>query len=159
MRAVIERCAAYEKYGNFVYDDEKEQRQRDALELKKWRDATRKRFEERMVRKAVRAGLDKEHYLKIGAEVPTAARLAELKSMDKAAAWGEWKARHGQHCYAMHMDPCGCQRERACAFLHVDVKTAAADEPTWLQERNEEEVVARKSRDGWDLPKKQAWFE
>ena len=31
-------------------------RQREALELKKWREATRKRFEERMVRKATRAG-------------------------------------------------------------------------------------------------------
>ena len=36
---------------------EKARREREALELKKWRESTRKRFEERMVRKAVRAGL------------------------------------------------------------------------------------------------------
>ena len=48
--------------------------------------------------------------------------MAKLKAMEPAAAWEAWKARHGQHCWAMHMTPAGCARERTCAFLHADLR-------------------------------------
>ena len=88
------------------------------------------------VRKAVRAGLPEDHFLSQGVEPPTARVLAELRAMDPAAAWERWKAKHGQHCWALHMES-GCQRERTCAFLHVEVAKdgdAAANDPSWLQE-------------------------
>ena len=49
--------------------------------------------------------------------------------MPKDAAWAQWKAKHGQHCFAMHMEAAGCTRERTCAFLHADVVKNA--EPEW----------------------------
>ena len=122
VRAVVERAIVYERDG-FTPDPEKAKRERQALELKKWREATRKRFEERMVRKAVRAGLPADHYLSEGAEPPTRQSLEELKAMDKDAAWAMWQRKHKQHCWALHMEAGGCQRERTCAFLHADVGT------------------------------------
>ena len=110
-------------------DPEALRREAEALELKRWREQTRKRFEERMIRKAKREGRGDDYYLKQGAEVPTAAAVAELKAMGHDAAFGVWKKRHGQHCWALHMEPAGCTRERTCAFLHVDV--AASEDPAW----------------------------
>ena len=139
VRAIVERCAAYDAApDSFVYDADKEKKQREALSLKKWRESARKRFEERMVRKAMRANLPRDHYLKAGAELPTSEGLAELKQMDPAAAWETWKKRHGQHCWALHLEPGGCPRERSCAFLHADIAKPAdeANDPSWLQERN-----------------------
>lgn len=132
MRAVVEKAVHYEQHG-FTPDPDKAKREREALELKKWREATRKRFEQRMVRKAVRAGLAADHYLSQGAEPPTARVLTELRAMDGKAAWEQWKAKHGQHCWALHMES-GCQRERTCAFLHVEVAKDADNDPSWLQE-------------------------
>ena len=125
-RALVKQCVRYETDG-YTPDPEKARREREALELKKWREATRKRFEERMVRKALRAGLPRDHYLSQGAEVPTAEGLRELRAMAPAAAWERWTSRHGQHCWAMHMGESGCTRERTCAFLHVDVASAASE--------------------------------
>ena len=120
VRAVVERAIVYERDG-FTPDPEKAKRERQALELKKWREATRKRFEERMVRKALRTGLPADHYLSQGAEVPTRQSLEDLKAMDKPAAWAVWQSKHKQHCWALHMEEGGCQRERTCAFLHADI--------------------------------------
>jgi hypothetical protein len=86
-----------------------------------------------MVRKAVRAGLARDFYLKQGAEVPTAERVAQLKAMGKDMAFSEWKQRHGQHCWAHHTEPGGCTRERTCAFLHADAAAkVVADEAVWF---------------------------
>lgn len=127
VRKIVEEAARRERDG-YVPDPERLKAEREALELKKWREQTRKRYEERMVRKAKRAGLAADHYLKEGSEVPTAERLRELKALPKDAAWAQWKARHGQHCWALHMDG-GCTRERTCAFLHADV--AKNTDPEW----------------------------
>ena len=128
VRKLVKQCIDYEAHG-YTPDPDKARREREALELKKWREETRKRYEERMTRKAVRAGLPKDHYLSQGAEVPTADSLRELRAMQPAAAWEQWKARHGQHCWALHMQDGGCPRARTCAFLHADV--AGAREPAW----------------------------
>ena len=126
LHAAVQQALDYEVNG-FTPDPDKAKKERAAWELKKWREATRKRFEERMVRKALRSGLPHDHFLSQGAKVPTWQDLAELKAMDPAAAWSQWTSLHGQHCWAMHMDPGGCTRERTCAFLHVDVPKEPMD--------------------------------
>lgn len=128
VRTIVEKCVEYQTNG-YTPDPEKAAREREALELKKWREATRKRFEERMVRKAKREGLPRDHYLSQGAEVPTGETLREMRAMPPDAAWQRWKTNHGQHCWAMHMGG-GCTRERTCAFLHADV-AVAHEEPAW----------------------------
>ena len=132
VRAVIDRAKHYEVHG-YTPDPEQARREKEALELKKWREQTRKRFEERMIRKAKREGKAEEYYLLQGAEAPTASGIAALKAMAPDAAFAEWKRRHGQHCWALHMEG-ECTRERTCAFLHADVSAdakAKADEPQW----------------------------
>jgi tRNA-dihydrouridine synthase 1 len=126
VHAAVRQALDYEVNG-FTPDPDKAKKERAAWELKKWREATRKRFEERMVRKALRSGLPHGHFLSQGAKVPTWQDLAELKAMDPAAAWSQWTSLHGQHCWAMHMDPGGCTRERTCAFLHVDLPKVPMD--------------------------------
>lgn len=126
VHAAVQQALDYEVNG-FTPDPDKAKKERAAWELKKWREATRKRFEERMVRKALRSGLPHGHFLSQGAKVPTWQDLAELKAMDPAAAWSQWTSLHGQHCWAMHMDPGGCTRERMCAFLHVDLPKVPMD--------------------------------
>ena len=126
VHAAVQQALDYEVNG-FTPDPDKAKKERAAWELKKWREATRKRFEERMVRKALRSGLPHGHFLSQGAKVPTWQDLGELKAMDPAAAWSQWTSLHGQHCWAMHMDPGGCTRERTCAFLHVDLPKVPMD--------------------------------
>jgi len=129
VEAVLQTAVGYAMHG-YTPDPDKAQKEKAALELKKWRESTRKRFEERMERKAMRAGLPRDHYLSRGAEVPTTKGLAELKAMAPAAAWETWKSAHGQHCWAMHMEVGGCTRERTCAFLHADAKHDDDDQST-----------------------------
>ena len=128
LTALVQEAIQREQTG-FRPDPERVKAEREALELKKWREQTRKRFEERMIRKAKRAGLEGDHFLKQGSEVPTVERLKELKAMAPDAAWADWKTRHGQHCWAMHMQEGGCTRERSCAFLHAEVSTSP--DPAW----------------------------
>ena len=128
VRALVEEAARRERDG-WKPDPERMQKEREALELKKWREQTRKRFEERMVRKAVREGREPDHYLKQGAAVPTVESLAKLRAMGKEEAWAAWKEQHGQHCWAMHLGEGGCTRERTCAFLHADV--VKSSDPAW----------------------------
>ena len=128
VQAIVKECARREREG-YKPDPERIKAERQALELKRWREQTRKRYEERMVRKAKREGKAEDHYLKAGSEVPTAEILSELKAMPKDTAWAQWKSRHGQHCWAMHMEEGGCTRERTCAFLHAEVKKNI--DPEW----------------------------
>lgn len=126
VKRLIEQCVEYKRHG-YKPDPDKARREKEALELKKHREQTRKRYEERMVRKAKREGRDADYYLKQGAEAPTAEDLKELRSMPPQAAWERWKEKHCQHCWAMHLGEGGCTRERTCAFLHAEV--AGASEP------------------------------
>jgi tRNA-dihydrouridine synthase 1 len=126
VKRLIDQCAEFKKHG-YKPDPDKARKEKEALELKKHREQTRKRYEERMVRKAKREGRVDDYYLKQGAAAPTADELRELKSMPPQAAWERWKERHAQHCYALHVGEGGCTRERTCAFLHADI--AGASEP------------------------------
>ena len=69
-----------------------------------------------MVRKAQRGNLPDDHYLKQGAKVPSAADMAQMRAMGAEARWAHWKEHHGQHCWAMHFEPGGCQRVRCRLF-------------------------------------------
>jgi hypothetical protein len=59
-------------------------------------DSARKEFEARMQRKAKREGKPLDHYLKLGAALPTEVELKQLKEMDKDAAFAVWKEKHAQ---------------------------------------------------------------
>jgi len=105
----------------FVYDREKAEAHREAMELRKRQEGRRKDFEQRMMRKAKREGKDPMHYLQIGAAVPTEDEIRSLLKLPRSEALEVWKRDHSQHCLSHHLDPEGCQRGRTCAFLHVDV--------------------------------------
>lgn len=109
---------------SFVFDKEKAIRDKEALEKKRREEGKRKAYEARMARKAKREGLaDLEFYLRQGAEVPTVETVNRLKNLPRDAQLREWKTgEHSQHCLAYHLDPKGCKRDRACAFLHVEAK-------------------------------------
>ena len=126
VQSVVDRCRKYrEDPKSFVYDKEKAERQKEVLERKRLEEGKRKAFEARMMRKAKREGkADLEHYLRIGAEVPTLGTIRKLKSLERDEQLRLWKQDHSQHCMAFHLDPEGCKRDRACAFLHTDAKGA-----------------------------------
>ncbi|KAL7476248.1 hypothetical protein ACHAW6_002124 [Cyclotella cf. meneghiniana] len=122
--AVLSKCARYIKHPDtFHFDQAKAAREKEALERKKREEGKRKAYEARMIRKAKREGLaDLEHYLRIGAEVPTKDVIKKLKSIPRDEALVMWKKNHSQHCMSYHLDAGGCKRDRACAFLHVEAK-------------------------------------
>lgn len=124
VQAVLSRCAGYIKHpGTFLYDQDKAKKEKEALDRKKREEGKRKAYEARMIRKAKREGLaDREHYLRIGAEVPDKETVTKLKLLPKQEALAIWKKNHSQHCMAYHLDDGGCKRDRACAFLHSEAK-------------------------------------
>jgi len=120
VRDVINQCKVYRDKGNYEFDAMKEIRARKELERRKHEEGKRKRYEERMTRKAKREGKDASFYLMQGAETPTIERLRLLRAMPKEKAFEEWKNRHSQHCYDFHFSEDKCKRDRTCAFLHAD---------------------------------------
>lgn len=106
--------------GNFVFDANKERRAKEILKQKKFEEGKRKRFEERMIRKAKREGKNLNFYLEKGAENPTVEELVELKLLPEKEKFERWKECHSQHCFAFHFDAHGCPRDRTCSFLHSD---------------------------------------
>jgi tRNA-dihydrouridine synthase 1 len=105
---------------SFVYDREKAQAEKDALERKQKEEGKRKAYEARMKRKAKREGKPLEYYLDLGAAVPSVEKVKRLKKVAREEALEEWKKEHSQHCMSFHLDKEGCKRDRACAFLHAD---------------------------------------
>jgi len=124
VEVVLNKCECYIRSPEtFKYDLEKEAREKEALKRKREEEGKRKAFEARMVRKAKREGLaDLNHYLRIGAEIPTVDVVKRLKSYSKEECLAAWKKDHSQHCMSFHLDEGGCKRDRACAFLHVEAK-------------------------------------
>ena len=107
----------------FVHDRRKALEQQDALERLRREEGKRRAFEERMIRKAKREKrADPHHYLNQGAAVPTAEEIQQFRALERGstALLQAWKAKHAQHCLSFHLDPGGCPRGRACAFLHID---------------------------------------
>ena len=127
VEAVICKCEGYIKHPeSFHYDQEKAKREKEAMEKKRAEEGKRKAYEGRMTRKAKREGLaDLEHYLRIGAEVPTVEIIKKLKKLPKEERLGIWKKNHSQHCMSYHLEEGGCKRDRACAFLHSEAKDAS----------------------------------
>ena len=70
VKNIINKMESYVKNPNsFVYDAEKEAKEKEALEIKKWEEGKRKRYEERMQRKAKR-GQQKPRDARRGQEKP-----------------------------------------------------------------------------------------
>jgi tRNA-dihydrouridine synthase 1 len=105
---------------SFVYDQAKATEHREALERKRREEGKRKDYESRMMRKAKREGKDLNFYLNVGAAVPSTETVKRLRAMGRDEAMEAWKKEHSQHCLSYHLDPDGCNRGRACAFLHVE---------------------------------------
>jgi tRNA-dihydrouridine synthase 1 len=124
VQTVLDKIQRYrEEPTSFLYDREKAAREKEVLENKRLEESKRKNFEARMIRKAKREGKqDLEYYLRIGAEIPTVEMVERLRKLSKEEQLELWKKDHSQHCMSFHLDPNGCQRNRACAFLHVDAK-------------------------------------
>jgi tRNA-dihydrouridine synthase 1 len=121
VEVVLSKCAKYvANPQSFHYDQEKAARDKEALENKRLEEGKRKRYEDRMIRKAKREGLsDLHHYLRMGAEVPSIETLKKLKKAPKEERFSVWKKNHSQHCMAHHLEEGGCKRDRSCAFIHV----------------------------------------
>jgi tRNA-dihydrouridine synthase 1 len=125
VEGILKKCQEYRINPNsFEFDREKASRQKEAMERKRHEEGKRKAFEARMIRKAKREGkTDLNFYLRVGCIVPTIETIAKLKRLSKQEQLELWKKLdHSQHCLSFHVDPGGCQRDRACAFLHVEAK-------------------------------------
>jgi len=123
--SLLEKMNQYKKNPlSFKYDVEKAKREADALEKKRREEGKRKDYEARMIRKAKREGKeDLEFYLRQGTCVPTWNEIQYLKSLQRDEQLQSWKLNnHSQHCMAYHLNQGGCERDRACCFLHVDAR-------------------------------------
>ena len=135
-RSLAHRLAGYARGDmEFTYDGERAKREREAAARRKAELGRRRDYEARMRRKAVREGKPMDYYLEQGASPPTLTQLEEARSLPEEKRLGWWKERFSQHCFAHHLQAGGCQRERACAFLHADPSNAGASEPSWLEEK------------------------
>jgi tRNA-dihydrouridine synthase 1 len=121
VQAIVDKLQNYKSDPqSFQFDREKAAREKEEITRKKHEEGKRKRFEERMVRKAKREGKDLEFYLRVGAVLPTVSIISKLKKLSKEEQLQEWKKNHSQHCIGYHLDT--CKRDRGCCFLHVDPK-------------------------------------
>lgn len=122
---ILEKMMQYRKNPlSFIYDVDKAKREKEALEKKRREEGKRKEYEARMIRKARREGKDDiEFYLRQGTCVPTWNEVQQLKSLPRDEQLQAWKKNnHSQHCMAYHLKQGGCDRDRACCFLHVDAQ-------------------------------------
>jgi tRNA-dihydrouridine synthase 1 len=127
VQEILNKCRAYrDDPKSFEYDRDKAKRQKEALEKRRHEEGKRKAFEARMMRKAKREGKsDLSYYLRQGSQLPSVETIEKLKRCSKEEQLSLWKELdHSQHCLAFHLDPNGCKRDRACAFLHVEAKNA-----------------------------------
>ena len=125
IRDILVKLQGYQKDpSTFLFDVEKAKEEKEALAKKKHEEGKRKRYEERMIRKAKREGkADLEFYLRQGASIPTKETVQKLSSLSKDEQVALWKKMdHSQHCMMYHLN--GCERARACAFLHVDTSNS-----------------------------------
>ena len=120
VRDVICKAVQYrDNPRSYKYDPEKEVRAKQAAAKKKFEEGKRKRFEERMIRKAKREGLEDLHfYLNQGSDPPSLEEIEAMKKLSEEDRFAVWKDKFSQHCYRYHFET--CIRDRACAFLHAD---------------------------------------
>jgi hypothetical protein len=124
LKAVVDKVEAYlAEPDKFTYDAGKAKREKEEKERRLAEEGKRKAYEARLQRKAKREGKELDHYLKIGATVPTRNFVEALRGKSRAEQLPKWTAgNHGQHCIEYHVREGGCQRDRKCAFLHVDAE-------------------------------------
>jgi tRNA-dihydrouridine synthase len=124
VKNIILKMKQYEKEGGFELDKNRILKAKEAMEKLKRQENHRKEYEKRMMRKAKREGKELDYYLRIGAELPSIQRLQELRNMTREESFSIWKQLHLQHCYAYHIHHHEgmkkCDRDRTCAFLHMD---------------------------------------
>lgn len=117
-RRVLDRCARFARGDEaYVADPARRANAKSRAAKRLETRAARKRFEERMIRKAKREGKALDFYVKQGADAPTKADLDAYRAMaDEAARLAAWNAKHKQHCLTFHLGK--CPRGDACAFIH-----------------------------------------
>ena len=131
-RHIVTTCHDYAS-GKATFHPDPGKKKR-ALELKQRRaDArqARRRFEERMARKAKRLGKPLDFFLT--SKVPTPSELTDLQKMStENERLTRWKALFPQVCFQFHLNPSGCSRGDTCAFLHTkaseDVSSSKVDD-------------------------------
>ena len=79
-----------------------------------------------MIRKAKREGKPLDYYLTQGSEAPSEENIQELLKLSTENRFLLWKEKYAQQCYAFHLSPEGCKRDRTCSFLHSDSKISEA---------------------------------
>lgn len=126
VRDIIIQGKRFEERGDYEFDPLKAKRAKEALERRKYEEGKRKAYEDRMVRKAKREGRALDYYLQLGSDPPSEEVITELKQRAPEEAFAQWKQQYVQHCYAYHIQPGGCPRERTCSFLHADSRIAEA---------------------------------
>ena len=124
VRTTVLTVQRYEASGGFLEDQDRLRRAKEAAERRKIQESKRKEYEKRIVRKAKREGKDLSFYLELGAQMPSVQELQAYRTMSKEESFGIWKAKHSQHCYSYHLyqheGGRRCDRDRTCAFLHID---------------------------------------
>ena len=117
---VVRQLMAYrDGKATFQWDDEKEEREKEARDRKKHEEGKRKSFEDRMRRKAKRDGKEPDFYLSQGLEPPTQEAVQQVTALPEKEQVPWWRGRYSQHCFAFHTGTCA--RGRACAFLHTEI--------------------------------------
>jgi len=120
--SLVDKLASYlDDPTLFSYDADKARREKEAKETRALEEGKRKAYEDRMRRKAKREGLDLEHYIRIGAELPTRETVEALRDLPREQQLDIWSQHHSQHCMNYHLGEGGCKRDRKCAFMHADI--------------------------------------
>lgn len=128
--AIVDRCRDYAS-GRAVFHPDPEAKKRAADRKNRREDVkrARRRFEERMARKAKREGKPLDAYLKIGAEPPTQEQLKAFRAMgNDNVRLNHWKRDFSQVCFSFALHPGGCARGETCAFLHAVQKSQDDDD-------------------------------
>eukprot|EP00607_Mallomonas_marina_P004805 CAMPEP_0182432962 /NCGR_PEP_ID=MMETSP1167-20130531/59923_1 /TAXON_ID=2988 /ORGANISM="Mallomonas Sp, Strain CCMP3275" /LENGTH=372 /DNA_ID=CAMNT_0024621073 /DNA_START=305 /DNA_END=1420 /DNA_ORIENTATION=- len=90
IKDIILQARSYQENNNFIFDEMKERRVKEASQRKTYEEGKRKRFEERMIRKAKREKKDLNFYLNQGTETPTVEELEILRDMSLQDAFIRW---------------------------------------------------------------------
>eukprot|EP00928_Gymnodinium_smaydae_P056279 TRINITY_DN3968_c0_g1_i1.p1 TRINITY_DN3968_c0_g1~~TRINITY_DN3968_c0_g1_i1.p1 ORF type:complete len:711 (-),score=131.56 TRINITY_DN3968_c0_g1_i1:52-2157(-) len=143
LRELIEQCIKYrDGKEQFTYDANKAREAQQRQKAKKQELVARRKFEERMIRKAKREGLDDYHYLKTGA-APCKSDVAAVRAVEtEAGQKAKWKARFGSFCFdycvqgrcrfagntgsASSSGTKNASSGALCPFKHYDVLDSAA---------------------------------
>lgn len=125
---VVEKCRDFAS-GRVPFQSDPDAKKKAAERKKKREEAkkNRKRFEERLVRKAKRENKPLDTYLKKGAEPPTPEQITEIRDLaDQGEKMERWKRDFGQICFNFVFG--SCSRGETCAFLHARHRSEDEDD-------------------------------